>query len=81
MDAEGVKRVPKALLQFTGFKDKNALEVYDGDAIAVNGKARVIIKWESNRWNHQLPAKTIYAVIGNVYENPELLAKQKKDGQ
>lgn len=78
MDAEGVQRVPEALLQFTGFRDKMKLEVYDGDVIAVNGKARVIIKWLNNRWSHQLPAKTIYEVIGNVYENPELLAKQKK---
>ena len=63
-------------MQFTGFSDRNKREVYEGDIIAVNGKARVVIRWENNRWAHQLPAKTIYEVIGNIYENPELISKK-----
>jgi hypothetical protein len=76
LDTEGVQRVPKALLQFTGFKDKHGREVYDGHVLAVNGQARIVIKWESNRWNHQLPKKTIYEIIGDIYQNPELASKK-----
>ena len=80
MDEEGVQRVPDSLMQFTGFLDKKRREVYEGDIIAVNANAATVMRWQEYRWYPQLPKKTLFEVIGNVHENPELVAKIKDPG-
>lgn len=76
------------LLQCTGLKDKNKKLIYEGDiVIAYNGSLNghilpskpFVVEWKSNAWN--IPSwldgytdKTHFIeVIGNIYENPELL--------
>jgi uncharacterized phage protein (TIGR01671 family) len=82
---------PETLGQFTGLHDKNKKEIYEGDVLTDFEEKDFIciIKWEDNRghWacydykNRYIGFAFEYIangleVIGNIYENPELLRKE-----
>ncbi len=80
------------LMQYTGLKDKNGVEIYEGDVVKYvvnphyefeNGKRTGVVKFEDGRFT-PLPGHTHsddlsdfendkFEVIGNIYENPNLL--------
>jgi len=73
-------------LQYTGFSDKHSVEVYDGDIIQhCITKTRFVIYWDQNGFafkkkrldngnTYNLDVhQTLLEVIGNIYQNPELI--------
>ena len=75
------------LMQYTGLKDKNGKEIYEGDAILLDygrGKRVAVVEWSNSSagfvyhtladsFLHPLTGKPADEVIGNIYENKELL--------
>lgn len=86
------------IMQSTGLKDKNGVEIYEGDILKLHAiflapddkigyleyspKYGYSIIFEGNRLYRQeywaSTNKLNYEVIGNIYENPELLEGHEK---
>ncbi|NIB76441.1 hypothetical protein E3V25_09780 [Streptococcus pseudopneumoniae] len=88
------------LMQSTGLKDKNGVEIFEGDVVSRNSGMPSVVKfgkwiyeedfgykiknigfhlnssYDDDEWFQAMDYEDIrknYEVIGNIYENPELL--------
>jgi uncharacterized phage protein (TIGR01671 family) len=81
------------LMQFTGLQDKNGIDIYEGDIIKYkyffqDKEATLKVVWHEGRNGFYVEdeegtfcleeeLKNQFEVIGNIYENPELLKGEK----
>lgn len=87
--------IPETLSQFTGLYDKNGVRIFEGDIIdgfdELTYWDRGRVYWDERRYqlvrtaqnphcsSFPLDPTGIYEVIGNIYDNPELLEKDKSN--
>ena len=67
--------------QYTGLKDKDGKEIYEGDIVKTcfdNEERIFAIEWSKYGWfMGDWPVYNDCTVIGNIHENPELLSEGK----
>ena len=89
---ESIKFDEIELMQSTGLKDKNGKEIFEGDIVDYKGRKAVIkwhgsyasfiyrfvdeLQERASDWEPLFLACYHFEVIGNIYENPELLEEK-----
>ena len=83
------------IMQYTGLKDKNGKEIYEGDIVRWgesepnidwNGTVKGEVYWldggfwvackESNHFSGRIDETGHFEIIGNIYENPDMISNQ-----
>jgi len=72
------------VMQYTGLKDKNGVEIYEGDVLKAHGIVSwndteyrwsvIDLNWNDKREWHDINHLTSpFEIIGNIYQNPDLI--------
>lgn len=85
-DFRSLSETEFVLMQYTGLKDKNKVEIYEGDVIKAGDELIYYVYYDEDYASFRLRRRNAkYAldvylkceIIGNIYENPELLKDNK----
>lgn len=83
-DLYAIEIDPSTICQCTGLKDKNCKLIWENDIVKINNsKVNVLITFREfeiictipneKYYKHRLEYDTEYEVIGNIFDNPDLL--------
>jgi uncharacterized phage protein (TIGR01671 family) len=86
-DLDVVQVDPSTICQCTGLKDKNGNLIWENDIVKINNsKVNTLITFRDfeiictipneKYYKHRLEYDTEYEVIGNIFDNPELLESE-----
>lgn len=98
---DGYEVIPETIGQYTGLKDKNGKEIYEGDILtwSQNGiiSSPLVVEFKHGAFGYTYSEGSFIAlagnsnfafnpfdndkrfqIIGNIYDNPELIKKEEK---
>ena len=88
-DWEEANVIPETVGQYTGLTDENGVKIFEGDILHA-AQGDFVVRWsesicsfvagEKERMRPCMNSGTVkcYEVIGNIYDNPELIKEAEK---